>query len=80
MRGAVDCYQDRCENIPFASVGGLEARSAMRRPKWITEQEEEEYLAGYREMALSLYGEDWATCSFGWRPVLELPNHETEPA
>jgi hypothetical protein len=77
-RGGTDCYQDRCENIPFASVGGLEARTAMRRPKWITEEDEAEYLAGYREMAESLYGADWQTCSFGWTPALELPNREAE--
>lgn len=76
VRGAQDCYQDRCENVPFASVGGLKARSAMERPKWITPEEEADYLAGYREMAQQLYGEDWETCTFGWAPAIEIPNHD----
>jgi hypothetical protein len=78
MRGALDCYQDRCENIPFASIGGLDSRSNMKQPKYITPEEAQEYLAGYRAMAQSLYGETWQTCSFGWAPALELPNESTE--
>lgn len=78
QRGAQDCYQDRCENVPFASVGGLEARASMQRPKWIPPEQEKEYLAGYREAAERLYGADWQTCSFGWTPALEIPNERAE--
>lgn len=65
-RGMRDAAQDHCENGPFGSVGGLGARSAMAAPQWITPREAADYLAGYREQARRLYGEDWETCTFGW--------------
>lgn len=72
-RGRADCYQDRCENIPFSSIGGLEARCQPKPPKWVAESEWPEYLRGYISCAEDLYGEDWQTCSFGWTPALVLP-------
>ena len=63
-RGMTDCYQDRCENIPFASVGGLEKRGEMQAPDYVSEEDREEYLLGYRQMARELFGEDWQTCAF----------------
>ncbi len=71
-QGALDCYQDRCENIPFASIGGPDKRSAMVAPKYITRDERDEYLEGYRHAARHGLGEDWETCSFGWAPVAAI--------
>lgn len=70
--GALDCYQDRCENTPFASVGGLEARHAMRAPDYIEDYDAEEYLEGYRAQADEMFGQDWRTCSFEWAPALVI--------
>jgi len=71
-RGMHDCYQDRCENIPFASVGGLESREAMKAPGYVKIGEVGDYLDGYRVMARELYGSDWQTCSFSWQPALVI--------
>lgn len=76
-RGALDCYQDRCENVPFASVGGLEKRAAMTAPDYVTPDERNEYLNGYRLQARNLYGDDWQTCPFGWTPALSINPKET---
>ena len=35
-------------------------------------QAEEAYFAGYRFAALMMYGDDWATCEFGWHHALTL--------
>lgn len=71
-RGMVDCLQDGFENAPFGSVGGLEARAALRAPWYIGPREEEDYLGGYRTQALLSYGKDWATCPFSWGVVLTI--------
>jgi hypothetical protein len=71
-RARVDCMQDASENCPFASIGGLGARSEPRAPDYIAEDEREEYLRGYTETARQMYGEDWATCSFGWAPAMTI--------
>lgn len=71
-RAMVDCYQDQCENCPFASIGGLGKRSTMVVPTYITLEDATEYLAGYRAAAMACYGEDWETCSFGWSPALTI--------
>jgi len=71
-RGRGDCYQDRCENVPFSSVGGLERRSGMELPRYVLPEDGEEYLRGYRDMARALFGDDWETCAFGWVPALTL--------
>jgi hypothetical protein len=75
-RARMDCIQDGCENAPFASIGGLEKRSSMVCPKYISRGDEAEYLRGYRETALVQYGPDWDTCSFGWGPAMVI----NEPA
>lgn len=82
MRGALDCMQDRCENVPFMSIGGLSKRTCMEAPEYIPKQDREAYLAGYRQQAEDMFGSDWATCEFGWSAVLtvradELPKPET---
>jgi hypothetical protein len=71
-RGRIDCVQDRCENCPFASVGGLEQRSSMSAPKYIAPGDAAEYLRGYRAGALLVFGADWETCEFGWGPALTI--------
>jgi len=76
--GELCCYQDRCENVPFGSVGGLECRSSLVRPAWVSEADWPAYRAGYVECARRLYGEDWATCGFHWTPALTLPGKEPE--
>lgn len=75
-RGREHCALDRCENAPFSSVGGLDARSNMVAPHYIAEADREEYLRGYRDEARSQYGEDWETCAFEWRAAITI---ESEP-
>ena len=70
--GAEDCYQDRCENVPFASTGGLEKRSEMTSPPWVPAADVPAYLEGYRAAALELFGAEWATCEFSWQPAITL--------
>lgn len=71
-RARIDCIQDRCENCPFASVGGLDKRKAMVVPKYISTGDEAEYLRGYRYGAVLMFGADWETCEFGWRPAITI--------
>lgn len=74
-RGRADCIQDRCENVPFASVGGPGNRESLMTPGYIHANDKGEYIRGYEEAARALYGEDWRTCSFEWKPVLTIkPN------
>lgn len=72
-RGRMDMVQDGCENAPFASIGGLDARTEPKRPHYITESEWPDYRRGYEEQAAKEYGLDWRTCSFGWAPALTIP-------
>jgi hypothetical protein len=76
-RGRSDCFQDRCENIPFGSVGGLESREDLRAPKYINPGDAAQYLAGYIAMAKELYGDDWQTCEFSWKHAMTI-NQEHE--
>jgi hypothetical protein len=71
-RGQHDATQDRCENVPFVSVGGLERRSNMEAPGYVEKGDQEAYLEGYRDRARFMFGDDWQTCGFGWEPVLEI--------
>lgn len=71
-RGESDCTQDYYENSPFACVGGLGARTNMRKPDWLPEHDWEEYRDGYQTAAHQLFGPEWRTCSFGWRPALTI--------
>lgn len=74
-RGRSDCFQDRCENVPFSSIGGLDKRDEMVAPDYITKHGEDytkEYLDGYRYAAERMFGPDWRTCTFGWKPVMEI--------
>jgi hypothetical protein len=71
-RGMTDCYQDRCENCPMASIGGLDARAKPSAPKYITPSEHADYLDGYAHQAQAMYGDDWRTCVFGWQRALQI--------
>ena len=71
-RAIMDCYQDRCENAPFASVGGLDKRNAMTAPEYVTAAERADYLNGYRLQARNIYGDDWQTCAFGWQAAVTI--------
>ncbi len=72
-RARTDAMQDRCENVPFASVGGLDKRDCMTTPSYIDLRDATEYMRGYRSAAYMIYGADWQTCSFGWAPALSIP-------
>lgn len=73
IRGANDCAQDACENVPFASVGGLDKRDEMVAPEYEKPLlDKNMYLLGYAREARSMYGPDWRTCSFGWTPALTI--------
>ena len=49
-RGQVDCFQDHCEGIPLAGVGG-ETPETWKAPDYIPEDERAEYLRGYKSAA-----------------------------
>ena len=72
VRGTHDCAQDDMENAHFSSVGGLNNRDNPTPPYYIKEDEAEEYLRGYTEQAKRMYGDDWKTCTFSWKPVLQI--------
>jgi len=70
-----DCIQDGCENCPFASIGGLEARANFQRPNRLyvkTEEQWQDWLQGYADCARYSYGKDWMTCEFGWGKALTI--------
>lgn len=69
--GALHCAMDGNENAPFASIGGLEAR-ANPVPRFAKPGLESEYLRGYIACARANYGEDWATCEFGWSAAITI--------
>ena len=79
-RGRTDYVQDGCENAPFASVGGLEARANLIAPPYITVVDKDisgqpftkAYLEGYAFQAEIQYGADWRTCEFSWKPAVTL--------
>lgn len=77
-RGRLDCAQDACENAPFASVGGMDARKVMVRPHWISESDWPEYLRGYQAGAALCHGDGWEDARFGWSPALTLGKEEAE--
>lgn len=68
-RGVNDAYLDQCENCPFGSVGGLDNRDAMTAPQYIPAYQADDYIAGYRRGALQMYGPDWETAVFSWKPA-----------
>ena len=79
-RGANACGQDDMENVPFASVGGLEARpNLVVPPSYIEEHHALMYLNGYICHAIEMYDLVWATCEFDWKHALTIkPGGEVE--
>ena len=78
-RGRSDCYQDRCENCAFASIGGLDKRTAMEAPEYVKKNGEkyvEEYLKGYRAEAKDIFGDDWETCTFSWQSAITIKREQ----
>ena len=72
-RGMSDCLQDDCENVPFASIGGVDARLEPNVPAYSNPiLHHERYLLGYQTQARALYGPEWRTCGFGWVRALNL--------
>jgi hypothetical protein len=73
-RGKQDCTQDHYENCPFASTGGLNRRGEtdVIVPHYVSLQDVAEYLRGYGEQAELLYGPDWRTTEFSWKPALVI--------
>lgn len=73
-RGELDCYRDRCQNVPFASIGGLDHRHQPWAPKWVIDMDDdyytECYMEGYYDAAEELFGPDWRTCEFRWQSVM----------
>ena len=78
-RGGAEAAQDACENCPCASIGGLDARNAPTVPGYIPEADRAAWLSGYIDACRAMYGDDWRTCSFGWRAALTIPG-DTEAA
>lgn len=74
--GSRNCLQDGFENCAFASIGGLDARANPRAPKYVAEADVAEWLRGYLTHARAAYGEDWATCSFGWGPAITIGGND----
>lgn len=70
--GRVNAVQDMCENCPFASIGGLEGRSAPTVPGYVAEGGRDEWLRGYLTACVATYGADWQTCEFGWKAALTI--------
>lgn len=60
--GQRDFVLDYCENAPFASIGGLEARRCPRAPLGIPSDGAVAYVAGYTTKAREVFGEYWQTC------------------
>lgn len=50
-RGKKDFIQDYFENVPFASIGGLEMRTAPQAPSYIKPEVAKEYIRGYEHQA-----------------------------
>lgn len=77
QRGWSDCAQDDCEGCPFASIGGLEARSEPQVPKYSKPIEDATaYLWGYIGYAQARYGVSWRTCEFSYQPALVIGAEE----
>lgn len=70
--GAQNCVLDVCENVPFASIGGLDKRAKPEAPAYVPEADRADYLRGYEAAAVEAIGEDWRTCTFRWRPAMRI--------
>ncbi len=75
-RGRTDAVQDACENAPFASSGGMDKRTAMVAPSYISTGDEKEWLRGYKAGCDLAHGPGWETGSFGWGPAITINEPE----
>lgn len=64
--GYTVAVQDQCENCPFASIGGIDARSAPMVPDYVPAESAPAWLSGYLDACRKSFGAEWQTCSFGW--------------
>lgn len=64
--GFTVAVHDQCENCPFASVGGLDARSAPVVPDYVPAESAPAWLSGYLDACRKSFGPNWQTCEFGW--------------
>lgn len=71
-KGRMDAYQDRCENTPFLSIGGKLSRTSPKRPEWVSENDWPEYITGYKYCCEEMFGSNWETCHFHWKPALTI--------
>ena len=71
-RAQEDYLQDRCENGPFASIGGLASRCDPKRPSYIDPHDWPTYLLGYTDAAHEDLGHEWSTVAFGWSPAVVI--------
>lgn len=62
LRAAEDCVSDFFAEEPFKSIGGLFCRSKMKCPRYVGPGAVEDYLAGYRAAARTIFGDEWETC------------------
>lgn len=79
-RAQTDALQDSCENAHFSSIGGMDKRASddlMEVPEYIAPHCRRHYLEGYKSACEEMFGADWRTCPFGWKPVLVLEIFET---
>lgn len=72
QRGYEACQLDSMENAAFGSIGGIEARASMKAPDYVPEADRADYLRGYAAAARMMYGADWRTCGFSWKPALTV--------
>lgn len=77
-RGATECALDRCENVPFSGIGGLEQRHDPKAPDYIPEEQKAEFIRGYIHAAQKLYGKNWQTCEFIWKPAILINDDEDD--
>ena len=72
-RGGMGAVLDRCENVPFAAVGGLDNRLNMTAPaSRVKPEDADEFIRGYRDACEDIWGPGWETAAFGWHPTLIL--------
>jgi len=70
LRVQFEFVLDRCENVPFAGIGGQ--AGPYHAPEYIEADERDAYITFYKRLAAAEYGADWAVQQWGWTPALKL--------
>lgn len=82
-QGQLHAQLDQMENVPFASIGGLETRGKPieKYPSYAPGDEKgrTDWLRGYTDMCRQMYGSDWRTCEFSWKPAIKITKDGVEP-